>query len=359
MFSWLRSTEAERLRQIEIERRLLPLHIFVSAALAIGLILLFFFYPFDRALESLAVAFVVWPVGLYGVRRMPHSSWPLAWLALQDVGVGCALAFGVWWSGGVASPILPILVLTIMMVGARYRGAPLVAVMAVVWACMAVACIAGNPAALAQMPLLATSWTCVFITTGVMTSMLAGSERSARSEAVADPLTSLLNRKALELRLGQLRVELARHPEAISAIVCDLDGFKEVNDLHGHEAGDVVLQDVADVLRVVLRETDLVYRLGGDEFLVLLPHTDVDTAVAVAERVRTSVERRRPGQHDVTASVGVAGAQGAHIDLDTLIVEADKALYEAKAAGRNVVHLRTWGDRPRSDGAPQRMSDAA
>ncbi len=320
--------------------------------MAIGLLLLFFFYPLDRALESLAVAFVVWPVGLYGVRRMPHSSWPFAWLALQDVGVAGALAFGVWWSGGVASPILPIFVLTVMMVGARYRGAPLVAVMVIVWACMAVACVAGNPSALAQMPLHAISWTCVIITTAVMTSMLAGSERSARSEAVADPLTSLLNRKALELRLEQLRVQLARNPEAIGAIVCDLDGFKEVNDRYGHEAGDAVLQDVADVLRVVLRETDLVYRLGGDEFLILLPHTDVDTAVAVAERVRTSVERRRPGRHEVTASVGVASAHGAQIDLDALIVEADKALYQAKAEGRNVVHLRGRGDRPR-------LSDAA
>ena len=123
MFAWLRSSEAERLRQIEIERRLLPLHIFVSAAFAFGLVPLFFFYPLDRALESVAVALVVFPVGLFGVRRMPHSSRPLLWLALQDVGVGCALAFGVWWSGGVASPILPVLVLNVMMVGARYRGA--------------------------------------------------------------------------------------------------------------------------------------------------------------------------------------------------------------------------------------------
>ena len=231
--------------------------------------------------------------------------------------------------------------------------------MTVVWACMAVACIAGNPSAIQEMPLHAISWTCVFIAAGVMTSMLAESERSARSDAVADPLTSLLNRKALELRLDQLRVQLARRPEPICAIVCDLDEFKKINDTHGHEAGDAVLQDVADVLRVVLRETDLAYRLGGDEFLVLLPHTDVDTAAAVAERVRTSVERRRPGRHEVTASVGVAGAQGAHIDLDALIVEADRALYQAKAAGRNVVHLRSRGLRPRGDGASPRLSDAA
>ena len=344
---------------MEIERRLMPLHIFVSASLALGLALLFLFYPLDRALQSLAVALVVWPIGLFGVSRMPRSSWPLLCLALQDVCVGCAMAFGVWWSGGVASPILPILLLTVLMVGARYRGAPLVAVMTVVWALMAVACVAGNPSAITAMPLRALSWTFVFVAAGVMTSKLAGSERSARSEAIADPLTSLLNRKALEQRLDQLRVQLARHPEPICAIVCDLDEFKNINDTHGHEAGDAVLQDVADVLRIALRQTDLAYRLGGDEFLVLLPGTDMETAAAVAERVRKSVERRRPGRHAVTASVGVAGALGARIDLDALMVEADRALYQAKAAGRNVVHMRSQVLRPRGDRVPPRLSDAA
>ena len=334
VFSWLRSNEAEQLRQIEVERRLLPLHIFVSVGLVFGIFLLFFFYPVDRALETLVVALIAWPVGLLGVSRMPHSQWPLVWLALQDLAVAVTLAFAVWWSGGLSSPALPLLVLTVMIVGARYRGGALAVLMAAVWALAAVATVAASPSAVANAPLHAISWTWVFIAAGVVNSVLAGSECSARADAVADPL---LNRKALELRLEKLRGQLAHAPSPVSVVVFDLDAFKDINDTYGHHIGDAVLRDVADSLLVLLRETDLLYRLGGDEFLVLLPNTRIDDATLMAERVREAVERLRPGGHVVTASIGVAEAEGSDVDSATLVAEADAALYRAKDAGRNAV----------------------
>jgi len=361
MVTFLRSSEAERLRQIEIERRLLPLHTFVGAVTAVGIVLVFFFFPLDRALQTLAVALVVWPAGLYGVWRMPRSAYPLLWLALQDLCVAAALSFGVSWSGGLVSPILPVLLLTVLMVGARYRGFALAAVMALVWAVTAMACAVGTAATLPRAPLHAIAWTGVFIAAAVVTSMLAGSERSARSEAVADPLTGLLNRKALELRLAELQLQFARSSSPIGVITCDLDGFKAVNDTYGHQAGDGVLQDVAEALRESLGDPDLLYRLGGDEFVVLLPHKDADVAAALAERLREGVERRRPGGYALTVSVGVAGGPGPHEDLGALIAQADRALYDAKAAGRNVVHTTRWKGplRDPGSGVEPRLSDAA
>jgi diguanylate cyclase (GGDEF)-like protein len=120
-------------------------------------------------------------------------------------------------------------------------------------------------------------------------------------------------------------------------IVLDLDGFKRVNDTFGHERGDAVLRDAAYEIRKSLRSFELVYRIGGEEFLVLLPGVDLTAALDVAERVRHSVEDARPGDLDLTISAGVAANSGGHIRYDDLFRAADAALLEAKRGGRNRV----------------------
>ena len=122
-------------------------------------------------------------------------------------------------------------------------------------------------------------------------------------------------------------------------IVCDLDRFKQVNDAYGHDRGDKVLRDCTYEIRKALRSFELAYRVGGEEFVVLLPGLDVRQGFEVASRLRESIEGARPGGLDLTMSVGVAAAAGTQVSGKPLFRAADEALYRAKAAGRNRVEV--------------------
>jgi diguanylate cyclase (GGDEF)-like protein len=130
-----------------------------------------------------------------------------------------------------------------------------------------------------------------------------------------------------------------RTGQPVGLIVGDLDHFKDVNDGHGHATGDAVLQDVAYVLRKQLRAFDLAYRIGGEEFLVLLPGANLEQTAAMAERLRRGVEADTVGGGlSVTMSFGVsASASDFAFDYQSVCEEADSALYEAKRQGRNRV----------------------
>ncbi|HLA99507.1 MAG TPA: sensor domain-containing diguanylate cyclase [Anaerolineales bacterium] len=157
--------------------------------------------------------------------------------------------------------------------------------------------------------------------------------------AVTDTLTGLYNRRGF-IELGQREVERARrYKRPIVAIVMDLDNFKEINDNYGHANGDMVLQIVANRCLQNLRRVDLVGRLGGDEFTILLPETDDSTGSQVAERLRNSIANT-PVDIDgapvaISVSVGVSRSTTSIPDLDILLGRADSAMYLAKKAGRN------------------------
>ena len=159
--------------------------------------------------------------------------------------------------------------------------------------------------------------------------------------ATRDGLTGLVNRAEVE-RLGRLEVERARrYGLDVALLLIDLDHFKRVNDEWGHPAGDAVLAQVAATLHQHVRASDVVARIGGEEFMVLLPHTPQAAALALAEKLRLCVQAsdvKAAGRVlKVTASVGLATAHGDGADFSTLYQQADHALYSAKAAGRNVV----------------------
>jgi diguanylate cyclase (GGDEF)-like protein len=127
----------------------------------------------------------------------------------------------------------------------------------------------------------------------------------------------------------------------VSLVLCDVDGFKAINDEHGHDRGDAVLRDIAYELRKRLRSFELVYRLGGEEFLIVLPGIGLEGGVVTAERLREAVEQARPKDIPVTISLGVSSASGAAVDYDELFRAADAALYDAKRDGRNRVVAAT------------------
>jgi diguanylate cyclase (GGDEF)-like protein len=162
-------------------------------------------------------------------------------------------------------------------------------------------------------------------------------ELQFRSESVLDPLTGLLNRKGLEARFAEIAEQARLLDSPVCLVMCDLDNFKQVNDDHGHERGDAVLRDVSYEMRKSLRSFELIYRLGGEEFLVLLPGIDLPRGIEIAETLRVAVERTRSGPVAVTASFGVSVATRQAIEFGALYRAADDALYRAKDAGRNVV----------------------
>jgi diguanylate cyclase (GGDEF)-like protein len=158
-------------------------------------------------------------------------------------------------------------------------------------------------------------------------------------QAVTDELTGLANHGRFQELLVAEVEQVRRYHHPLSLIMLDVDDFKAVNDNYGHQQGDVVLRQVARVVRESSREADAPARYGGEEMALILPHTDLEGAYAIAERVRTAVEeltiRRldRQGVLRITASLGVAAATDG--DKQSLITAADAALYEAKRQGKN------------------------
>ena len=157
-----------------------------------------------------------------------------------------------------------------------------------------------------------------------------------RELALVDGLTGCLNHRAFQERLHVEVDDAARTNAPVAVILADVDYFKQVNDVHGHPVGDLVLASVAQALRQQLRRSDVVGRLGGEEFAVLMVGVDLDEAMVMAERLRSSVEARS-GPVAVTISLGVCSLSPAAASATALIAAADQALYTAKRNGRNRV----------------------
>ena len=173
---------------------------------------------------------------------------------------------------------------------------------------------------------------------GIEASIL---HEEARRLSLTDGLTGLWNRRQFELRVTQELERATRFGEQFSIVMVDLDDFKLVNDTYGHGAGDAVLIETAERLVSHSREVDLVARFGGEEFVMLLPHTDVSGALLVAEKMRAEVASAPmttdAGPVSITLSAGVACHPADGFGQATLLAAADAALYEAKRAGKNCV----------------------
>lgn len=169
----------------------------------------------------------------------------------------------------------------------------------------------------------------------------AGSQRRMMQAALTDPLTQLPNRRyGMDFLVAEC-VSARGDNAPLACLMIDIDHFKTVNDRYGHDGGDAVLAGIARVLGDNCRSEDVAFRFGGEEFCVVCPHTGLEAARAIAERIRRGIEseRFRFGGQDigVTASVGIAVGSAARADAETLLKEADGALYCAKASGRNRV----------------------
>jgi diguanylate cyclase (GGDEF)-like protein len=165
------------------------------------------------------------------------------------------------------------------------------------------------------------------------------SEMELRQQATVDSLTGIATRRAFKADAEKFVALARRHRSQLSAIAFDIDHFKAINDVYGHAGGDMVLKTVAATAQACLRKSDILGRLGGEEFAAILPDADEHAAMAVAEKLRLAIRALDfPGSRPairVSASFGVSTFDPGRDDLQSVLLKADEALYEAKGAGRN------------------------
>ena len=168
-------------------------------------------------------------------------------------------------------------------------------------------------------------------------------EQEIKRLAYHDPLTSLPNRMLLTDRLSMARILADRNRKKVALMMLDLDKFKEINDTHGHHIGDLVLQAVAERLTGILRKEDTVARFGGDEFVLVLPEQkDVQTVLKVARKIINAFRNAAVIEGHaliITSSIGISIYPDHGEDIDTILKNADSAMYRAKQAGRNQYRL--------------------
>ena len=173
----------------------------------------------------------------------------------------------------------------------------------------------------------------------LMEEELRAAKERAEALARTDELTGLYNRRALLEEGTRLLNHAKRFKHPLSFIMMDVDYFKRINDTYGHAVGDRVLESLAKILRRTVREVDVVGRLGGEEFALILPETGMDKAANFAERLRGLIENAvlssAKGEISVTCSFGITTYRAGNLSLDNLISKADEALYRAKQNGRN------------------------
>ena len=166
-----------------------------------------------------------------------------------------------------------------------------------------------------------------------LTARIERARAKLAHERNVDALTGILKRRALKERVMQLFDSAKGEGREAVVLFADLDGFKNVNDNHGHHVGDRVLVAVAECILESVRSFDIVSRYGGDEFLMILPHTSPEGGEVVAQRIRRAVnEWARENQIDFNVSIGVGYYPGHGCDLEAVIASVDKAMYRSKAA---------------------------
>ncbi len=314
-------------------RRIVPATLFASALCGIAVVALL-----SRVGPVLLVPLALGGGGQVAIAFVfPRLARPERWILAGDCLSVITISWGVALTGGITSPLTPLLVLPLVAVAGRHTLPVFAGFTAL---CLIAPLISELVAVNRGISFGSARIPADFATiagVAAMTIALMRAEWQYRNQSLLDPLTGLLNRLALDRRFEELRTQAAQGDGVLCLIAADIDEFKAINDTHGHDVGDIVLRDVAYALRTSLRTFSLLYRVGGEEFLAILPGLDSGQGALVAERLRSAGEEYCPHGIRVTMSFGVAAAVGAGVDYERLFTSADRCLYEAKRAGRNCV----------------------
>ncbi len=327
--------DVRRERLIDMELRLRPYRFGCFAILALALTSVgsevgwWWIAPLLAGLAGFAVA----------DSFMRNSTHPALWVATAWGILPLLLLDAVVVTGGAESPVLMWFALPALTLGARFEPRGIAFGTAYIVVLMLIGTVGLDPATASAHRQELVAAVALVMSAVILSGALNESDRAHRRRSTLDPLTGLFNRNALDQRLSELHGQPTSEEEGLShaLLLCDLDHFKDVNDRLGHAAGDAVLQDVAYTMRAALRAGDSIYRVGGEEILVVLPGAGKAGAAEIAERLRQAVSERRPIGVEVTISIGVAVAPPGIVDTDELVSLADAALYSAKAGGRDRV----------------------
>jgi diguanylate cyclase (GGDEF)-like protein len=331
--SWLCPTELDRSRVVDANDRVRTIRLIGSGAVGAALLAAAPWIGWWTLILFTLCALNFANVDL----RMRTSSHPERVSATAIVITLLLLGGGVAISGGPRSPALPWMVLPAAMVAARFRPQVLVAGLVLTVVLILAATLGVDPAATIDDPVAPIATLALLAAVVSIVWALQAAELHHRDEAILDPLTGLLNRHALIPRFTEISHQARLTHQPVCMLLCDVDTFKQVNDHYGHDRGDAVLRDVAYELRKRLRSFELAYRLGGEEFLIVLPGVSHTEGREVAERLRTAIAQAHPTGIPITVSLGLSAASGEEVVYETLFKAADEALYEAKRAGRNRV----------------------
>jgi diguanylate cyclase (GGDEF)-like protein len=320
---------------LDMEVRLKPVRTLAMSSLVVALLATGPWLGWWPALLCVAIGLIFLAADL-ALPRLERPEFALAgaWAFAQF-----AIAGAIWLTGGPDSPAVAWLAIPVVTLASRFDLRGVVAGGLYTAALMIGATVGHSPGLVTEAPQEAIAPLALLFAVAALTTALMRSDIAHRTESVIDGLTGMLNRRALATRVSELAAQAKVTGEPIGVVIGDLDHFKRVNDEHGHAVGDAVLVDVAYTLRKELRAFDLAYRLGGEEFLVLLPGASLDEAVMIAERLRAAVADAPAGGVSVTMSFGVASSSGGGFEYDAVLAAADGALYEAKHAGRDRVSV--------------------
>ncbi|MDE3070154.1 MAG: GGDEF domain-containing protein [Acidobacteriota bacterium] len=333
--SWLIRDGMDRERMLDMDLRLQPVRRRSLIVLAGSLAVMAPWLGWWTLVPVLAPAGFFAAADKYTQKaRRPEYVMFGAWVGTQLI-----LAASVALSGGPTVATMSWFAIAIVTLASRFSDRGIAAGIAVTFVLMLAVAFGVNANAVIENPTRVIAPGALIVAVAMFSLALMRSDVEHRSAAVVDELTGMLNRAALAGRVEELAQQSTITGLTVGMIVADIDHFKEINDTHGHSAGDAVLKDVAYLMRKELRAFDLAYRLGGEEFLVLLPGADRAQASSVAELLRHAIEVEPIGGGiHVTISCGIsASPAGGPFSYEETFAAADAALYQAKRSGRNRV----------------------
>lgn len=334
--------EEERAWILDMHRRIEPAMI-RSMVPVLGLMALCLPWFQPVAFVPMALAAAVFYVGSRLVTRWQRLD-PLVyawWIGTTLIALATAIN-SIPYGGATAAHayVIGSTVLIWPLLGACGAAPDRLTALATFWCCvlLVVPAIVLFPEPVRDIPAMLLVPLAMFVAVPIISSAVRKASMEHRTAAVVDQLTGMLNRGAMQTRANELVHQSALTGEQVGVIVLDLDHFKAVNDEHGHAVGDRVLQEVAYRMRTHLRAFDLAYRLGGEEFVVLLPGATDDDAERIAGELWSAIRDAPIAGLDVTASLGVhVSPAGGVFSFDAAFGAADAALYRAKAEGRDRV----------------------